>query len=132
MAEARMPWDELYQYSTEHGLLAKKLYVVMTEPTNGLGPVLENLDEHVKYQTRLEREGVMFAAGPLSEDEQEWRGDGVFMYRAGSKEEAVKYAEQDPMHASGARRFTVRAWIMNEGTVSMRMFFSSGAKPQLI
>jgi uncharacterized protein len=81
--------------------------------------------------TRLENEGVMFAAGPLSDDaEQEWPGDGLFIYRAGSRAAAVKLAEADPMHACGARRFTVRPWLLNEGTFSVRLFYSGG-KPRI-
>jgi uncharacterized protein len=35
----------------------------------------------------------MFAAGPLaSEDLREWLGEGLFVYRAESLEQAVKYA----------------------------------------
>ena len=131
MSEPMMSWADLLAWSDEHGLLAKRLYVVLSEPTNGLGPVLDNLDEHVGYQTKLEREGVMFAAGPLSDDaEQQWHGDGLFIYRAESRDAAVRRAEADPMHASGARRFTVRPWLLNEGTFSVRLFYSGG-KPRI-
>jgi uncharacterized protein len=133
MTEApRMPWPDLVTWSEEHNLLAKRLYIVLSEPTSGLGPVLENLEPHIAYQTKLEQDGVMFAAGPLSDDaEQEWHGDGIFIYRASSRDEAVKLAQADPMHASGARRFTVRPWMLNEGTFSVRLFYSGG-KPQII
>lgn len=127
----KMPWQELRDWSREHGLLAKQLYVVSSRPTNGLGPVLASLDPHVEYQTGLEREGIMFAAGPLaSEDLQEWLGEGLFVYRAESMEQARKYAEDDPMHASGARSFTVREWMLNEGTFSVQLFYSGG-KPKI-
>lgn len=128
----RMPWEELRSWSTEHGLLSKRLYVVNSKPTDGLGPVLANRGPHVQYQTRLEQEGIMFAAGPLaSEDLQEWLGEGLFIYRAESMEQALKYAEDDPMHASGARSFTVREWMLNEGTFSVQLFYSSGM-PKII
>jgi uncharacterized protein len=131
MTETKMPWNDLLEWSRQHDLLAKRLYVVMSEPTNGLGPVLENLDPHVAYQTRLEKEGVMFAAGPLSDDaEQEWNGEGLFVYRADSRKHAVKLAEADPMHASGARKFVVRPWMLNEGTFSVRLYYSGG-KPEI-
>jgi uncharacterized protein len=69
----RMTWQETRDESTSRGLLAKRLYVVNSRPTGGLGPVLASLDPHLKYQSRLEQEGIMFAAGPLaSEDLQEW------------------------------------------------------------
>lgn len=132
MSESTMHWSDLVTYSTEHDLLAKQLYVVFSEPTNGLRPVLENLDEHIAHQTRLEKNGTMFAAGPLaSDDEQEWHREGMFMYRADSLEEATKIAESDPMHKSGARRFRIRTWLLNEGTFSIQLFYSGG-KPQIV
>jgi uncharacterized protein YciI len=126
-----MPWAELLAWSDAHDLLAKRLYAVLSEPVSGLRPVLDNLEAHVAYQTRLENEGVMFAAGPLSDDaELQWHGDGLFIYRAESRAAAVKLAEADPMHACGARRFTVRPWLLNEGTFSVRLFYSGG-KPRI-
>jgi hypothetical protein len=43
-----MPWQDLVIYSGTHDLLAKRPYVVFSDPTNGLGPVLENLDLHAQ------------------------------------------------------------------------------------
>jgi uncharacterized protein len=131
MTNPTMPWADLLAWSQGHDLLAKRLYAVLSEPVSGLQPVLDNLDAHVAYQTRLENEGVMFAAGPLSDDaELQWHGDGLFIYRAESRAAAVKLAEADPMHACGARRFTVRPWLLNEGTFSVRLFYSGG-KPRI-
>jgi uncharacterized protein len=75
LTEPQMHWPDLVDWSKEHNLLAKRLYVVTSVPASGLGPILENLEPHVAYQTRLEKDGVMFAAGPLADDaEQEWNG----------------------------------------------------------
>ena len=127
MTEPRMSWQEMVEFSTTHDLLAKRLYVISSKPTNGLGPIMKVLDEHVKFQTKLEVDGIMFAAGPLaSEDLQEWLGEGLFMYRAESMEEAVRLAESDPMHSSGARSFTIREWMLNEGTYTIQVFYSAG------
>jgi uncharacterized protein len=125
-------WDEWASESEDRNLLAKRLYVVLTEPVNGLGPVLENLDAHLAYQGKLEREGVMFAAGPIADDaESRWPGHGMFIYRAGSRAEAIRLAERDPMHISGARTFTVRSWLLNEGTMSIRLHYSGDGKPEI-
>jgi hypothetical protein len=45
--------------------------------------------------------------------------------RAASRAEAIAIAERDPMHRSGARRFTVRPWMINEGTMTVRLDLSS-------
>ena len=118
---------EITELSKERGYLAKQLYVIFTIPTDGIAPVLENLQRHLDYQESLERQGVMFAAGPQwSDDEQRWEGDGMVVVRAGSLAEAEAIAMEDPMHASGARRYRVRPWLVNEGTMSIKLNFASG------
>jgi uncharacterized protein len=130
--EPKMPWQELVELCATKGLLAKQLWVISSKPTDGLGPILDNLEEHLAYQTKLEQDGIMFAAGPLaSEDLTEWLGEGLFMYRADSLDAARKLAEADPMHSSGARSFTIREWMLNEGTYSIQVYYSAGIAPKI-
>ena len=111
------------------GMLQKQLYVVFTTPTNGLGPVMENIGPHLEFQVSLEERGIMFGAGPFwTDDETEWLGEGMVIIRAGSLEEAKEIAASDPMHSSGARSFTVRPWLMNEGTVTVKIRYSDGSR----
>jgi hypothetical protein len=66
-----------------------------TSSLHGQGPgtgdrsLADNLDRHVEFQTRLEKD------------------------------------------ASGARTFVVRLWLLNEGTFTVRLFYSGG-RPLLI
>ena len=114
------------------GMLQKQLYVYFTTPAGGLGPVMENLDAHLAFQIELEKKGIMFGAGPhWSEDEKRWEGDGMVIIRAGSLAEAREIAASDPMHSSGARSFTVRPWLMNEGTVTIKISYSDGKREVL-
>jgi uncharacterized protein len=109
------------------GFLAKQLYVIFTTPTSGIARVMENLEQHLDYQQLLERRGVMFAAGPhWTDDEQHWEGDGMVVVRARSMAEAETIAKEDPMDACGARRYRVRPWLVNEGTLSVKLNFASG------
>ena len=111
------------------GCLQKQMYVYFTKPANGLGPVMENLEDHLKFQVKLEQKGIMFGAGPFwTEDEQRWEGEGMIIIRAESIAEARKIAESDPMHASGARTFTLRPWLLNEGMVTMKVTYSDGGR----
>ncbi|MBM3406591.1 MAG: hypothetical protein FJY25_04575 [Betaproteobacteria bacterium] len=111
------------------GMLRKNLYVVATTPTNGLGPVMANLEPHLKYQISLEERSVMFGAGPLFLDNEiDWAGEGMVIIRAESLAEATSIAAADPMHSSGARSFTVRPWLLNEGTVTLRVRYSNGSR----
>lgn len=111
------------------GMLRKQLYVVLTKPTRNLAPIMEVLDEHLQFQIDLERRGIMFGAGPFwTDDEQSWEGDGMVIIRAGSLSEARQIAASDPMHKSGARTFTVRPWLLNEGSLTIKVSYSDGRR----
>ncbi len=127
MSEPQITAQDILNASA--GCLQKQMYVYFTTPVNGLGPVMENLEDHLKFQIELEQKGVMFGAGPFwTDDEQRWEGEGMIIIRAGSLAEARKIAESDPMHASGARAFTIRPWLMNEGAVTMKITYSDGGR----
>jgi len=119
-----LPVDEVKKASG--AMLQMQLYAIFTTPTGDIAPILAQLDAHLAFQMQLERDGVMFAAGPMwSDDEREWRGDGLVVVRAASREAAIAIAERDPMHASGARQFQVRPWMINEGTMTVKLDMSS-------
>jgi uncharacterized protein YciI len=119
--------EEIVALSKEEGFLAKQLYVVFTTPANGIGPVMANIKEHLAFQVSLEKEGIMFAAGPnWADDEKSWEGDGMVVIRANSLADAKQIMERDPMHKSGARKFKIRPWFVNEGTISVRLNYSQG------
>ncbi len=107
-------------------MLQMQLYAILTTPTGGIGPVLENLEPHLQFQVGLEQNGIMFAAGPLWNDEEtEWCGEGMVVVRAESRDAAIAIAESDPMYRCGARSFTVRPWMINEGSMTFRLDMSS-------
>ena len=109
------------------GMLQKQLYAVFTTPTNGMGPVMENIEEHLKFQVELEQKGIMLGAGPFwADDEHTWNGEGMVIIRADSLAHAKEIAATDPMHSSGARSFTVRPWLLNEGRITVEVNFSTG------
>jgi uncharacterized protein len=111
------------------GMLQKQLYAVFTEPTNGLGPVMANIEAHLKFQVDLEARGIMFGAGPFwADNEEDWLGEGMVIIRAESLADARRIASEDPMHKSGARRFRVRPWLLNEGTVTIKVNYSDGKR----
>jgi uncharacterized protein len=119
--------EEIVALSKKEGFLAKQLYAVFTTPTNGIGPVMENVKEHLAFQVKLEKEGIMFAAGPnWTDDEKSWEGDGMVVIRANSLADTKQIMERDPMHKSGARKFKIRPRLVNEGMVSVRLNYSQG------
>jgi len=122
-------WNDSLKHFEEMGLLAKKLYVYFTTPTNGLGPVRENVAAHLAYQHEIEQKGIMVAAGPFADDaEENMTGEGMIIIRANSMEEARAIADADPMHKSGARSYRLRPWCMNEGKITLEITFSDGGR----
>ncbi len=125
MADPVVTWSDIVERCETMGVLAKKLYVVFTSPAEGLGKVMENLEEHLAYQHNIEQNGTMFAAGPFAtDDESHWQGEGMVIIRANSLAEAEQVAANDPMHKSGARTYRVRPWLMNEGSFTVRVTYS--------
>ena len=125
MSGPKITKHDILEAST--GMLQKQLYVVFTTPTNGMGPVMENIEKHLQFQVKLEQDGIMLGAGPFwADDEHNWHGEGMVIIRADSLAHAQEIAATDPMHSSGARSFTIRPWLLNEGRVTMTLDFSTG------
>ena len=105
------------------GFLHKELYVVVTQPVSS-PEIRPKLLDHLENQVKLEKEGVMFAAGPLFDEGSEGPVAGMFVIRANSFEEARKIADSDPLHQAGLRSYTIRKWQVNEGQFQVRINFS--------
>lgn len=132
MSENTFGWQEHIDKVTAKGLLAKRLYVIQTEPAGPMEAVLDNLQEHLAYQLELERKGIMFAAGPFADDgESHWEGEGMVIIRAADIDAARKIAAEDPMHKSGARKCRVRPWLLNEGSITLKVTYSNGGREVL-
>ena len=107
------------------GAMRLSVYVVTSFPTNGFGPLEEVLPKHREYLHGLEKRGVLIMAGPLSdEDPGNWSGGGMLAYLAEDEAAARDLADADPMHTSGARTYTLRRWLVNEGSLTVRVKLS--------
>lgn len=102
------------------GMLRKTLFVVFSKGREGadLAPVLR---EHLAYMVELERQGLVFASGPLAGG---LPGDGMTVLRARSLAEARAIAARDPFAQKGLRGFDVREWTVMEGSISLEVRFS--------
>ena len=121
-----MSMDKSALLARSQGKLAKLLYLVEWEAAGPVEAVLANLEPHIAYQQKLEADGVTFGAGPtLDDDTAVWLGGGLNILRVTSQAEAEAIASGDPMSTSGARRFKVRPWIMNEGTIRLSLNHST-------
>ncbi|MDO6485616.1 YciI family protein [Shimia thalassica] len=120
-------WNEYKETARGRGALALELYVVESTPSGAPEAVKETLPDHLGYQRDLEERGILVLAGPLSDPTgEDMVGAGLIIYRAKSMDEARSLAENDPMHSAGARSFTLRKWLVNEGSLSINVGLSTG------
>ena len=104
-------------------MLRKELYIVTTTPARAEG-TQEMLPAHLDYQIRLEREGKLFGAGPFYEEGGDKPSGGFIIFYANSYEEARALADEDPMHKNGLRSYTLRKWLLNEGSLTITLRYS--------
>ncbi len=120
-------WTEYRDTAAARGALALELFIVESVPTGDPEAVKATLPDHLAYQRDMEDRGRLVLAGPVSDPTgEEMQGTGMIVYRAGSMDEARAIAEADPMHARGARAFTLRKWLINEGNLTVNVGLSTG------
>lgn len=105
--------------------LRKALYIIFSEPTEKAGDRRAIHPEHLARQYELERTGVLFAAGPFVGEDDKPQGPGMIIVRAASEAEARAIAEADPYHQQGYRRFRIQKWMLNEGSLGLRLNLSN-------
>jgi len=86
--------------------------------------ITELLPDHLEYMIALEKRGLVFASGPLTEAGGAPRGDGMTVLRCASADEARAIAEADPFFVNGLRTFEVREWTVMEGSLALKVNFS--------
>lgn len=115
-------WSEYRAHAQERGSLAFELYCVISEPAGDVQLLESTLPDHLAYQNERGAAGDLVFAGPLSDETgTQMIGMGMIIYRAESFEAAQALAEADPMHAVGARKFTLRRWMINEGSFGINV-----------
>lgn len=119
-------WDSYKAEAQARGSFAHELYAVISTPAAAPEVVKQHLPAHLDYQSTLERQGALAFAGPLSDETgMQMQGMGLVIYRAATFEDARALAEADPMHAAGARTYTLRRWLVNEGSLTLSVGLST-------
>lgn len=119
-------WQDYGDHARSKGVLGKQLFMIRSTPVVPLEQLAAQLPPHLAYQMALEKDGTLVLAGPLSDESGEnWSGEGLVIYRAGSIDEARQIADGDPMHANGLRTYEVRAWLLNEGSLNFSLSLST-------
>lgn len=121
-------WNDYKEVARERGALAFELFVAVSTPEKSPDDVKAVLPDHLAYIQGLEKSGQLVMAGPLSDETgEEMQGAGMLVLRAASMEDARELAANDPMHRTGARSFTLRRWLVNEGHLSISVGLSTAS-----
>jgi len=119
-------WNDYKAAAKERGSLAMELYVVTTKPVKPPEALQATLPDHLAYQAEQESQGNLVFAGPLSDESgTQMQGEGMIIYRAASLDDAKALADGDPMHAGGVREYTIRKWLVNEGSLTLDIKLSA-------
>jgi len=119
-------WDSYKAEAKARGSLALELYVVQSTPAKSPEELRSVLPDHLAYQREREAAGDLMFAGPLSDETgSQMEGMGMLVYRAASLDDARALADADPMHRTGARTFTIRKWMINEGNLMLNIGLSA-------
>jgi uncharacterized protein len=118
-----MASPEQQHHELTKNFLGKQLYVIVTTPVAPREELDRMLAEHLAHQIRLEKDGIMFAAGPLNAEDGS-RVGGMIVIRAESFVAARAIADSDPYHKAGLRRYTLQRWTVNEGSYGIRVNYS--------
>ena len=105
-------------------MLRRKLYAVISQPSPAPRKLKPLLPAHLEYMIELEKRGLLFASGPLSDGAGPPNGAGLTILRAASAAEARALAEADPFVAHGLRTFELKEWTLMGGSLGLKVNLS--------
>ncbi len=106
----------------KHPMLKQSFFVMfrrIVAPDRLPGALLD----HYRWIIDLEKQGAVFASGPLFAKDGR-QGVGMTVFRVADMDAAEKLAASDPFCLSGAAQFEVERWQINEGRVTVTIDFS--------
>jgi len=118
-SERKMDADELHAR-----MLKKKLWVVFSKPAAPLEEIKRHLQKHLEHQIGLEKQGILFGAGPMSVPGAAAPSFGMIIIRADDLVSARRIMDSDPMHSSGMRTYEIFSWSLNEGRIGLTIDYS--------
>lgn len=84
-------------------------YLVLRRPVKPRGEWTVSLDQHLDWMKQQHDAGKVLFSGPTAD-----RKYGVYVIRAGSKEEADKIAAGDPYTAAGCCAYDLLEWEVHQ------------------
>jgi uncharacterized protein YciI len=109
-------------------MLKLKFYAITwcAQPHQTADDNIETLPEHLDYLLDLEKKGILFASGPMHEQDGTRTKFGLSVVRAASFDEAVAIAENEPFVKRGLRTYSILVWELNEGHISFEVLLGVG------
>jgi uncharacterized protein len=107
-------------------MLKKRLFVALSKAVAPAEQMLPNVTEHLRYMTRLEAEGLLFASGPFVQ-EGVLVGDGLTILRTETIEQARALMDAEPLTAGGFRQYELRSRELREGRITVTLSASAGS-----
>jgi uncharacterized protein YciI len=105
-------------------MLRRKFYAVLSHPSPAPEKLKPLLPAHLEYMIGLEKRGLLFASGPLSDGAGPPSGAGLTILRAANTEEARALAEADPFVVNRLRTYELKEWTIMEGTLGLKINLS--------
>jgi uncharacterized protein len=106
-------------------MLRRKLYAIFGKTVVSAEKLMPLLPAHLEYLIGLEKRGLLFASGPLTEiGAGPLGGGGLTVLRVASAAEAREIAEAEPLVKNGLRTFEIKEWTIMEGTLGLRVNLS--------
>src|SRR6202167_4717480 len=105
-------------------MLRLKFYVVLSRPSPTPEKLKPLLPAHLEYMISLEKRGLLFASGPLSDGKGPPSGAGLTVLRVTGFDEARALAEADPFVMNRLRTYELKEWTIMEGTLGLRVNLS--------
>jgi len=105
-------------------MLRRKFYAVISAASPAPEKLKALLPAHLEYMIALEKRGVLFASGPLTEGEGPPTGAGLTILRAAHAAEARELADADPFVKNGLRKYELKEWTVMEGSLGLRVNLS--------
>ena len=102
----------------------RKFYAVLSQPSPTPEKLRSLLPEHLEYMISLEKRGLLFASGPLSDGKGPPTGAGLTVLRVTGFDEARALADADPYVRNGLRTYELKEWTIMEGTLGLRVNLS--------
>jgi uncharacterized protein len=111
--------------ASQAGMLQMDLTLVTLRHLVPLSEMRPLLDEHHDYVASLERDGHLFASGPMLDESGNAVGTSMWIVRA-DPARAEALADADPLCKAGMRSVETERWRLNMGTLSLRVQMSDG------